>query len=197
MDNPEHQELTPTEKRLCDRKPKKIVKTRSGQRFTTHLGAPGETYLEGMIFVSDVPHVFLADHFVLNAPGQTLIEATNVNVLMMHGINSGGRWHPKSQELQQKGITVEDIVNGLVESGQAIDVLFVCNPESSSGVRVNPFSEKYRTPMIYMTKGDSEGSASLNETTGEITLRMNVNSPNDIEYRKWKNKGRVRVVQQT
>jgi len=81
-----------------------------------------------------------------------------------------------------------------VKTGQTIDALFVCNPESTARVRVVPFSGQYQRPMIYMKNGDAKGSVTINDTTGEISVRMNVDSPEEIEFMKWKNKGRVRLV---
>ena len=196
MDNPDQRELSPIEQRFCDQQALKIIKDQAGATFSIHQGLPRETYAgQGIFTVPDTPHVFQADHFELNSPKGHLVEAKGVNVLLMHGVARVGKWFPLNRALQERGISVEQIVNSFEESsGQSIDVLFVCNPKGESRVKVVPFAGVYQKPRIYMKSGNARGSVNQHYQTGEVTVRMETESEDQAEFLRWKNKGKVRVL---
>lgn len=76
-----------------------------------------------------------------------------------------------------------------------IDVLFVCNPKGGTKVRLVPFSEMNEQARIYMKSGDARGGVTINDRTGEVTVQMNTPFEDQVEFRRWKNKGRVRVIE--
>ncbi len=197
MNSPDQGELSPIERRFCDQQPQKIVMDKtSNQTFAVHKGVPKESYAgQGIFTVPDTPHVFRADHYVLEVPGKTLIDAVNVNVLLMHGIAKDGRWVALDTALQQKGLTIEDMVNGYeTQTGEMIEALFVCNSKGGSRVRAVPFSGLYETPRIFMKNGDAHGIVTINEDSGEVTVKMRAESEGEVEFRHWGNKGRVKVL---
>lgn len=191
--------MLPTEQRFCDQQAIKILKDQvAGATFTIHQGLPRETYAgQGIFTVPKIPHVFEADHFELNSPQGTLVDARKVNVLLMHGVAKNGHWLPLDRSLQEKNVSVEQIVRSFeASSGKSVDVLFVCNPKGESRVRIVPFSDAYDKPRIYMKSGDARGGVTQNEKTGEVTVRMETQSDDQVEYLKWKNKGQVKIVEQ-
>ena len=197
MHSPDQREISPIEERFCDQQPPKIVMDKtSNQTFTVHQGVPKETYTgQGIFTVPDTPHVFKADHYTLEVPGKTLIDAGNVNVLLMHGIAKEGRWLPLDPALQQKGLSIEDIVKGYeAQTGEMIEALFVCNPKGRSRVRTVPFSGLYEAQRIFMKNGDAHGKVTINEDSGEVTVKMRAEYEDEIEFKRWENKGLVKAL---
>ncbi len=173
--------------------PLEVTDQTTGRKFTIQRGLPRRNYTSGMVFVPEAPHVFVADYFEVTAEGERVVEKSGVNVLLMHGTVENGSWVPKDPTL--KDIPVENIVEAYENaSGETIDALFVCNPKNGSRVRVIPFSGKYDKPRIFMRRGMAEGSITLNTQSGEVNVQMKAPKKEDIEYQRWLNKGRVRVI---
>lgn len=112
----------------------------------------------------------------------------------MHGIFKDGQWMPEDKQLQLKGIKVEDIVRDYELSGSPVDVLFVCSNENNSMVKVIPFQDKYERPKVYMRNKPAQGNVMLDNKTGEVNVQMRVKSEDDVEFKKWKNWGRIKVT---
>ena len=191
MDNQEVQSIPELESKFGV--PIEVTDQVSGKHFTVHRGLPKRNYTSGMVFVPEAPHVFMADHFEVTAEGKKIVERNGVNVLLMHGTVESGRWVPKDPTLRD--VPVENIVNSYESAtGETIDALFVCNPKNGSHVRVIPFLGKYDKPRIFMKRGMAEGSITLNTQSGKVSVRMRSPQKEDVEYQRWLNKGRVRVV---
>lgn len=182
--------------------PRIVKNARMGQAYSVGIGLPKETFSKEINLFSPPlePHFFQADNFQLIKEGQeaerdeTLIDGKKVNILYMHGLFKDGQWVPGDKELQLKGITVEDIVKDHELSGSPVDVLFVCSNENNSMVNVIPFQDKYERPKVYMRNKPAQGSVMLDGTTGEIKVEMRVKSEEDVEFKKWKKWGRIKVV---
>jgi hypothetical protein len=114
-------------------------------------------------------------------------------VLYMHGVFKDGQWRLDNRSFQAKGITIEDIVRDYELSGKTADVLFICSSENNLRFKVVPFQGEYERPKIHMKNRPAEGKVTIDNKTGEVRVQMRVKSEDDVEFRKWKNWGRVKV----
>lgn len=193
------QEVSRVEEKLAT--PRIVKNGRTGQSYSVGIGLPKEQFIReaNLAYPPSKPHFFQADNFQLVKEGvterdETLIDRNNVNVLYMHGIFKDGQWMPEDKELQQKGITIEDIIRDHEVTGIPVDVLFVCARGNNLRVMVIPFQNKYERPKVYMKKELARGNVMLDNKTGEVRVQMRVKSENDVEFEGWKNWGRVKVI---
>ena len=199
MDIGVDQKVSSIEERFAT--PKIVKNARTGQTYSVGIGLPKETYTKEVNLFSppSQPHFFQADHFQLvkesegTTRDETLVDRNKVNILYMHGVFRDGYWQPEDSGLQEKGITIEDIVRDHEASGNLVDVLFVCSNENNSRITVLPFQGAYEKPKIHMQNKPAQGSVMVNSKTGEVEVQMRVKSQNDVEFTKWKNWGRVKV----
>jgi hypothetical protein len=196
MDNISENSLpSPIEQRFAKRFTVDVKDNNSGEFIKVHEGIPRENYAgQGVINVPYEPHIFNADNFELYIGGNRTVDTKNVRVLLMHGTVVDGQWYPLDPKLQDKGITVEDLVKAYEDSSdKTIDALFVCRPPKESRVRivqvvkVVPFQGTNEKPRIYMKDGDAHGAITINEKTGNVSVTMRADSEDQIEFKDWKN----------
>jgi hypothetical protein len=120
--------------------------------------------------VSGVPYHpigVMADRVsVITSSEGTYESVEGSNVLIFHGISSGGKWVP----FASSGETVEDIIEKVERSGLSIDALFVCNPGGHALPRDAEGKHKYTYVTTdaqgYMHFEDGILDVNFHDTTG-------------------------------
>lgn len=176
------------EQKFCDNNTSKKLKLASGELITIHSGLPRENFAGmGVVTVPKEPHVFDVDTFEIASPEQKFLEAQNVRVMYLHGQTNSGRW------VSEAGYSIPDMVKTYEEeTGERIDAILVCNPESDSKVKIIPFSDNQEKARIYQKYGNAQVGVQIKDN-GEVNAWLWAVNGEDIEYLSWKNRPKVKI----
>lgn len=164
----------------------------TGETYDIHLGLPAEPSVGAygahkQYWPPYEPHVFTSDRFILrdeHDPNNLLVDKAGLRVLYMHGRWNGLAWVPSDHTLEQKGVTVPDILTSFEsKTGWIVDVVWVCQFDTEGGQ--HKLSDTSSHPYIYPSSGYAHGAVTLERGQIEVSLYQGYEGYTKVEYEEW------------
>jgi len=165
--------------------------TVTGQRYAVRLGLPEATVgAYGAVKQYEPPyepHVFTSDRFILRSeadPNHLLVDESGLHILHMHGRWNGKAWVPADWRLEQKGVTIPDLLASFERTtGTSVDVVWTCQADAEYA----PHKLEVATghPYIYPLSGYAQGIVGLERGLLTVSLNEAPDMHSQVEYQEW------------
>lgn len=162
-----------------------------GEPYDVHLGLPHDAVVGAygackQYWPPYEPHVFVSDRFILRDDpdvNNLLVDESGLRTLYMHGRWNGKAWVPSSPTLEERGVTVPDLLTSFERvAGSLIDVVWVC--QYDEGGETHKLETDNGRPYIYAASGYAHGAVKLQRGKVEVSLFQGYEGAK-IEYEDW------------